>query len=181
MVPESERTPEAFRELEREVKMLRELLKQEVDRSAASIPDKQDVLVGQVGQQWISIPLANVVEVLPRVLLTPLPKAPAYVPGCLQWRGAQVPVIDLAARWGDPPLPIKLEDRIIIIDHRNQKWGFLVTHVDHLDHLSRQQIDPIPVEIPSAPFALGLWPYKEASVLLLSIDHLIIPLEIPLP
>lgn len=179
IVPEAKGSPEAYRELEREVKMLRELLKEEVDRSAASIPESQNVLVGMVGEQWIAVPLGKVVEVLPRVLLTPVPEAPAYVPGCMQWRGSQVPVIDLAARWGDPPIPIRLEDRIIVIDHRDQTWGLLVNQVDHLDQLSRQQIDPIPVEIPSAPFALGLWPYKEHSVLLLSIDHLIIPLEIP--
>lgn len=175
---EAEDLPHRFKKLEREVKILRALLKEQLEKSLESFPERQDVLVGMVGAQWVAMSLACIVEVLPRVLLTPLPEVPPYVSGCMQWRGAQVPVIDLSARWGDPPLPVKLEDRIIILEYRKQIWGLLLSHVDHLSSISRQQIDPIPAEIPSAPFALGLWSYGDHSVLLLSIDHLINPVEL---
>lgn len=174
---EAENLPERLVELQREVKRLRELLGQEVDRSISSLPETLDVLVGMVRGQWISIPIACVLEVLPRVLLTPLPEVPPYVPGYLQWRGCQVPVIDLAARWGETPLPIKLEDRIVVIEYRNRKWAFLLTSVDQLQRISRSQLDLIPSEIPSAPFAIGLWSNQEGSVVLLSIAELILPLE----
>ena len=165
-------------QLEQEVKILRGLLQGELDAVSQTLPDTMPVLVGIVDQQFVSFPLSAVVEVLPRVFITPLPESLPYVIGAVQWRGEQIPVVDLSARCGNPPLPVRLEDRIVVVDYRDRRWGLLVSDIDRLDTIHKHQLTAIPPEIPSAPFAIGLWSFAENNVLLLSLPHLINPLEL---
>lgn len=164
--------------LEREVRTLRGLLDGQYEKSLDSMPETIDLLVGIVETEWISLPLSIVHEVIPRVHITSLPEVPAYIPGYIHWRGVQVPVIDLAARWHGNPLPIRLEDRIIIVNSRNQKWGLLLSQVDHLDRVNRSAVEAIPPEVPAEPYAFGVWRMGDQTVLLISVEQLVNPLSI---
>lgn len=161
--------------LEKEVRNIRSLLKQQKETNVLALPDQLDVIVGNVNEEWVSLPLETVQEVIPRVMLTPLPEVPNYIPGYMHWRGAQVPVIDLAARWSGTSLALKLEDRIVVVSFRDQNWGLLLSHVDHLDRIPRDRVETIPPEVPAGPYAAGVWRYADHTVLLLSVEHLIDP------
>ncbi len=57
----------------------------------------------------------DVVEIVPGIRLTPVPKVPAYISGLCNYRGKSVPVIDLCELFLDRASSKKLSTRIIFI------------------------------------------------------------------
>jgi purine-binding chemotaxis protein CheW len=63
-----------------------------------------------------ALPLEHVVEVLRMVAIRPVPEGPAWLAGVINLRGRMLPIMDLRARLGLPPLGTRLETRIIVAD-----------------------------------------------------------------
>ena len=61
------------------------------------------------------LPTSDVVEIIPEIKLTPVPKVPEYIKGIVNYRGQSVPVIDLSSLYLDRPCSNKLSSRIILI------------------------------------------------------------------
>jgi chemotaxis-related protein WspB len=76
----------------------------------------------------------DVLEVLPRVNLQRLPDSPTWLAGLLIFRGAAIPVIDLAQLMQSGPCPNRLSSRIAIMQIAlkgiPQKFGVLAEEVD---------------------------------------------------
>src|SRR5262249_43364517 len=123
-------------------------------------------------EQTVAIPVYRIQEVLPRVYLNPIPDSPEYVAGNLQWRGSSVPVIDPAARWGEAPLAVRLEDRILVLALDDRLRAILWTEVDDLVKIGKRDLTSIPEEIPAAPYALAFWYTAQENVILLDPDSL---------
>lgn len=90
-------------------------------------------LVVQVAEQRYVVPAARVVEVLPRVQLSPVPRAAPWHAGLLSYRGAALPVLDLSRRLGDDACAERLGNRVLVVDVQRptgpQRWGVLVEQV----------------------------------------------------
>ena len=74
---------------------------------------------------------SNVVEIVPGVKLTPIPKVPSYISGICNYRGSSVPVIDLCELFLNRPSKKKLSSRIVFVnvsrsENRKKIVGFLV-------------------------------------------------------
>lgn len=69
-----------------------------------------------VGSDILSVPIANVREILQVARLTPLPRTPAFVRGVMNLRGSVVPVIDLAVRLDGPPTQIGRRSCIVVVE-----------------------------------------------------------------
>jgi purine-binding chemotaxis protein CheW len=152
-----------------------EAVNQKKDLAAclAALADPVHVVIGKISDQRVAIPVEIVTEVLPRVYLNTIPESPQYVAGYLQWRGIAVPVIDPAARWGDPQLPIRLEDRILILSLPEGPRGLLMTDVEELEAIGKAELTSISLEIPAATYAIAAWHTGENTVLLLDAESLI--------
>lgn len=59
-----------------------------------------DALLFQLAGQRFGIPVADVIELLPAIAITALPRAPAVVEGCINVRGLILPVFDIRAVFG---------------------------------------------------------------------------------
>lgn len=59
---------------------------------------------------------SDVVEIVPGIQLTPVPKAPGYISGLCHYRGASVPIIDLCELFLSRPCNRKLSTRIIFVN-----------------------------------------------------------------
>jgi purine-binding chemotaxis protein CheW len=72
--------------------------------------------------------VTQVAEVLNPLPLTPVPGAPAFVLGIARWRGSPVPVINLAARMGLPPVAADGKTRLMITcgTRKDSRLGFLI-------------------------------------------------------
>ena len=70
-----------------------------------------------VGNDRYALDTSHVVEVVPRVELWQIPKAPLYVAGLFRYRGRLVPVLDLCQLMQGQPCPVRLSTRILLVHH----------------------------------------------------------------
>jgi chemotaxis-related protein WspB len=70
-----------------------------------------------IGHDRCALDTSHVVEVVPRVELRQVPKAPAYVAGVFRYRGQLVPVLDLCQLMQGLPCPVRLSTRILLVYH----------------------------------------------------------------
>lgn len=59
--------------------------------------------------------------------LSPIQELPPYIAGVFNLRGRVVPVMDLGLRFGRPPQPYGLSDRVIVLEHGDTSVG-LIAH-----------------------------------------------------
>jgi chemotaxis-related protein WspB len=68
-----------------------------------------------IGNDRYALDSSYVVEIVPRVELWQVPKAPAHVAGVLRYRGQLVPVLDLCWFMHGQPCPARLSTRIVLV------------------------------------------------------------------
>ena len=73
------------------------------------------MLLFKVDSARYSLSVADVVELVPYVLLQNLPKAPDYISGLMNYRGNIVPVVDLSVLICERPVKRLMSSRIILI------------------------------------------------------------------
>jgi len=91
-------------------------------------------LLLSVGKQRYAVPCLRVKEVIPDVDLEPEPRAPPWLAGLFNYRGAITPVIDLCQLVSDLPCADRLSSRIVVFDHtgadgRTRSAGLLAERV----------------------------------------------------
>ena len=94
------------------------------------------VLTFRVAGVSYAVSVRQVVEVVPRVALRAVPRAPGYLAGLLRYRGGAVPVIDLGLLMGDAACEDRLDTRIILVDggvHGGNGLGFLGLIAERVD------------------------------------------------
>jgi chemotaxis-related protein WspB len=70
-----------------------------------------------IGDDRCALDSSHVVEVVPRVDLWQVPRAPAYVAGVFRYRGQLVPVLDLCQLMQGQPCPVRLSTRILLVHY----------------------------------------------------------------
>jgi chemotaxis-related protein WspB len=73
-------------------------------------------LILSVGGELYALPAKSVIEVVPRVRLRGMPRAPDWLAGVFAYRGHVVPVIDLCRRIEDRPCPSRVNSRIVVVE-----------------------------------------------------------------
>jgi purine-binding chemotaxis protein CheW len=71
-------------------------------------------VVFRVERREYALPLQFVLHVLRMVAVTPVPQAPAWLLGVVNWHGQVVPVMDLRARLALPAQPVSLNTPLIL-------------------------------------------------------------------
>jgi purine-binding chemotaxis protein CheW len=98
----------------------------------------------RVGAQEFCIDIMGVREIRGWTPATPLPHAPAYVRGVINLRGAVLPIVDLAMRFGlglTEPTPRSV---IIVVQVHQQIVGLLVDAVSDILTTSEASMQPTP-------------------------------------
>ncbi|HSB96195.1 MAG TPA: chemotaxis protein CheW, partial [Spongiibacteraceae bacterium] len=73
-------------------------------------------LLFSLGRETFGIAIEQVREIIEYPGLTALPLMPEYIGGVINLRGAVVPVIDLAARFGRAPTVINRRSCVVVIE-----------------------------------------------------------------
>lgn len=76
------------------------------------------LLLFELEKQFFAIDSKEVIEIIPFLKLTGIPKAPLYVKGIFNYRGAAVPVIDLSRLIENFDTPNILSSRIILVNYK---------------------------------------------------------------
>jgi purine-binding chemotaxis protein CheW len=87
------------------------------------------LLIFRVDGREHALSVENVVEVVQMVAVTPMPEAPSWVNGVINFRGRVVPLIDVRGRLGAPTLETDLATPIIVIQSGAVAAGLVVDEV----------------------------------------------------
>ena len=136
-------------------------------------------LTFQLGGEMFAVGILNVKEIIEYGHLTEIPMMPAFIRGVINLRGAVVPVIDLAARFGGKTTQVARRTCIVIIEVVDQNFrsdiGILVDAVSEVLEIPASEIEPPPsfgAKI-RADFIFGMGKVSGKFVIILNINNVL--------
>jgi len=137
-------------------------------------------------KQYVTFLLANeecainilkVKEIIEYDTLTTVPKAPKWARGVINLRGAVVPVVDLAAKFGMEQKPVNKTTCIVIVETRFEDvlMGLIADAVSQVLELFEEDIRPVPdfgTQV-NMDYLLGMAQLVRKFALLLDVDKVL--------
>jgi len=129
----------------------------------------------RVGDQLYGLDILRIREIVRPQKLRPVPKAPSFVEGVMNLRGAVIPVVDLRRRFELEVPPEDRQTRIMISALAGRIVGLLVDEVAEVRRYSRQEIQPAPhfLKGRGVEYFLGVCRRDEDLILILDLEKLL--------
>lgn len=102
------------------------------------------LLTFRVGAEQYGVPILAVHEIRGQSPITPLPNAPAEMPGVMNLRGTIVPVVDLRVKFGIPEAGDDRFTVIVLVSVGGKIVGMVVDAVDDVLSIPAESIQPVP-------------------------------------
>ena len=102
------------------------------------------LVVFHLGAEAYGLRLHEVREIIMAGLITPVPRAPAFIEGVLNLRGEVMPVIDLRTRFGLPPAERTSLTRIVITPIGGVFTGLVVDAVSEVKNVDQRKLEEPP-------------------------------------
>lgn len=143
--------------------------------------DQQQYLTFSLGEEMFAIGILTIREIIEYGQIAEVPMVPSFIRGVINLRGAVVPVIDLAVRFGRPPAAITKRTCIVIIEVANvaagaaQQMGIVVDAVSEVLEIAAADIEP-PPEFGSrirTDFISGMGKVSGRFVVMLDVDKIL--------
>ncbi len=144
-------------------------------KSVSGDSNTRELIAFRVGRQEFCINVMAVREIRGWTAATALPRAPRYVRGVINLRGAVLPIVELAVRLGLPGNEPSARNVIIVVQIAHQQIGLLVDAVSDILTASDANIQP-PPDVASElvkTFVKGLLPVEGRMISLISLDHVL--------
>ncbi len=110
--------------------------------------EAQQYLTFTLGGEMFAVGILNVKEIIEYGNLTQIPMMPPFIRGVINLRGAVVPVVDLAARFGNAPSAVQRRTCIVIAevvqDDARHDIGIMVDAVSEVIEIAATEIEPPP-------------------------------------
>lgn len=135
------------------------------------------------GEEY-AVTILKVTEIIECVSLTHVPGTPPWIRGVLNLRGAVVPVVDLAVKFGLPPATLTRRTCVVMVEleHDGERLvlGVMADSVHQVVELGPDQIQPPPSFGPKVRVDCiqGMGTSGDALVVLLDIDRVLSSSEI---
>jgi purine-binding chemotaxis protein CheW len=150
--------------------------------------DSRQYLTFTLGAETFAVGILNVREIIEYGALTEIPMMPGFIRGVINLRGAAVPVIDLATRFGGQPTTLGRRTCIVIIEIQlgdataPQDIGIIVDCVNEVLEIPAADIEPPPSFGSSirADFIRGMGKVNGKFVIILNIARVLSVDEIAL-
>ncbi len=148
-------------------------------RHLAAAGEAHQYLTFQLSGEMYAVGILNVKEIIEYGQLTEIPMMPAFIRGVINLRGAVVPVVDLAARFGHTQSEIGKRTCIVIVEVRQEDsrhdLGIMVDAVSEVLEIPGSEIEPAPsfgAKI-RADFIAGMGKVAGKFVILLDIQRVL--------
>jgi chemotaxis-related protein WspB len=110
-----------------------------------------------IGKEPYALPVRQIREILPLTRINPLPHAPTFVAGLLNFRGDTVPVIDLCQLLEQRSYARVLSTRIILVDYtdaggQTRPLGLIAEQVTNTFEIRDDDISANGVSLKDAPY-----------------------------
>ena len=136
-------------------------------------------LTFMLGSDAYALGILSIKEIIEYTHMTEVPLMPAFIRGVINLRGAVVPVIDLAARFGGKTTQLARRTCIVIIEVVDQDFrsdiGILVDAVSEVLEIPASEIEPPPsfgAKI-RADFIFGMGKVSGKFVIILNINNVL--------
>lgn len=96
----------------------------------------------RLDEQEYALDIANVVEVVRMVAITPVPGAAGSIAGMINLRGNVIPVINIRRRFGLPDRPYDLNDHLLIARTNGRVMGLIVDRVSEVLTMPASNLQP---------------------------------------
>jgi purine-binding chemotaxis protein CheW len=129
----------------------------------------------RVGKEMYALDILRIREIIRPQKITAVPKAPPFIEGVINLRGAVIPVVDLRKRF-DQELGTDIrKTRVIICALTGKIIGLTVDDVAEVRRYSRQEIQPAPqfLKGKGAEFFLGVCRRDDDLVMLLDLEKIL--------
>ncbi len=148
-------------------------------RHLAAAGEAHQYLTFALSGEMYAVGILNVKEIIEYGNLTEIPMMPSFIRGVINLRGAVVPVVDLAARFGGHASEIGKRTCIVIVemqqDDTKQDLGIMVDAVSEVLEIPGSEIEPAPsfgAKI-RADFIAGMGKVNSKFVILLDIQRVL--------
>jgi purine-binding chemotaxis protein CheW len=139
----------------------------------------QQYLTFMLGGEVFAIGILHIKEIIEYGQLTSVPMMPEFIRGVINLRGAVVPVVDLASRFGGKPSQITRRSCIVILeleaDEDTQVIGVVVDAVNEVLEIAGTDIEPPPsfgTRI-RTDFIQGMGKVQERFVIILNVNNVL--------
>jgi len=105
--------------------------------------DEEHLVTFQLNGQEYAVDINQVQEIIRVPGMVPVPKAPEFVEGVINLRGAVIPVIDLRKRFGMPAKTQDEQSRVVVVDIGGVRTGVRVDTVREVLKIPRRDIEPL--------------------------------------
>ena len=129
----------------------------------------------RIGAEMYALDIMRIKEIIRPQKLTPIPRAPEFIEGVINLRGAVIPIVDLRKRFNQPVTASDHQKRIIICSVSGKIIGLLVDEASEVCSFTRPQIQPAPQFLKGrgAEFFLGVAKRGEDLILLLDLEKIL--------
>jgi len=110
----------------------------------ASSQGLQQVLCFALAGEAYALPILKVREIQAQATITRIPKAPPYMPGVINLRGAIVAILELRHRFSLGEAPEATRPVIVIVEAQGRTLGIRVDSVSDVLDLDPNSIHPAP-------------------------------------
>jgi len=141
--------------------------------------EQKQYLTFLLANEEYAIGILKVKEIIEYDTVTTVPKTPKWVRGVINLRGAVVPVVDLAIKFGLELTPVAKTTCIVIVEtqfeSQNTTIGILVDAVSQVMELASEDLQPVPefgtrVKV---DYLLGMAQLGKKFALLLDVDKVL--------
>jgi purine-binding chemotaxis protein CheW len=136
---------------------------------------RRELIAFRIGEQVFCVDIMAVREIRGWTPATPLPRAPAFMRGVINLRGAVLPIVDLGARLGLQTTEATARHVIMVVHLGGRTVGLLVDAVSDIVTITDDMVQPTP-DIASEQvktFVKGLFAMDGKMVSLISLDRVL--------
>lgn len=136
--------------------------------------DDIQLVIFRVGPQEFALDILQVERILRYEKPAPLPKAPDYLEGVVQYAGGVVPVVDLRKRL-EVDAPIRDETRLMVLALDGQRIGTLVDEVREVRRVDATRITAPPPMVRglAATYIAGIVGVGDRTIVVLNAGRLL--------
>ncbi len=139
----------------------------------------RELIAFRIGEQEFCVDIMSVREIRGWTPATPLPRAPGYMKGVINLRGAVLPIIDLGARFGLRTAEPTARHVIMVAHVGGRLVGLLVDAVSDIVQLDEGAVQPTP-DVASdevRTFVKGIFAIDGRMISLIDLSLILPPLE----
>lgn len=136
--------------------------------------DDVQLVTFKVGGQDFAFNIFQVERILRYEAPAPLPKAPEFLEGVLQYQGAAIPLVDLRKRL-NTAAPLREDTRTVILEFEGGKIGVIVDAVTEVLQVAAQAVTPPPAIVKglAAEYIAGLLVQNGRTIVVLNANKLL--------